>query len=142
MAEKPLTRAQLAAELDKIRAEHTAQRQRADRAEASERETRAQFGDLKERLALAEADNQRMRGYIARVQEDDVVREELIATGDPEGEQHLVPKRRPTRFDTPSSYTHSADGCGSGGAASGLYHDRVGRDRPPPQHWVRYGERA
>jgi septal ring factor EnvC (AmiA/AmiB activator) len=40
-------------------------------AEKSEEETRAQFADLKERLATAEQLNSEMRGYLKRVQEDD-----------------------------------------------------------------------
>ena len=43
---------------------------------ADERETR--IADLKERLANANRSGQFMRGYIARIQEDDVVREELV----------------------------------------------------------------
>jgi hypothetical protein len=46
-----------------------------------------------------------MRGYLKRVQEDDVVREELVPIGDPQGEQQLVPKRKPTPFMAPTPYS-------------------------------------
>ena len=76
--------------------------------EAQEREktTRAQFDDLKQRLQQAETDNQFLRGYLARVQEDDHVREELVAIGDPAGEQQLVPKRKSVRFERPDDFSN------------------------------------
>jgi chromosome segregation ATPase len=61
-------------------------------------ELRSRIDDLKTRLAHAEATNNEMKGYIARVQEDDVVREELVQVGDLAGEVNLVPKRKPHRF--------------------------------------------
>ena len=70
-----------------------------------------------------------MRGYIARVQEDDAVREELIKVGDPDGEHQLVPKRKPTPFYPPNSYAESNM------ATTGGYTDR---DRAKPKHWVTY----
>ena len=92
---------------------------------------RKSIDDLKERLANAESENQRMRGYLARVQEDDIVREELIAVGDPSGETRLVPKRKPTVFHQPSSYRDQ--GCDSAMMA----YDR-GATRAAPKHWVTY----
>lgn len=96
-----------------------------------EKETRAQFDALKSLLATAEAENQRMRGYIQRVQEDDVVREDLVTVGDPEGEQHFVPKRKPTPFQAPSAYPLLD--TAEGGASVGSYRERV-----RPKHWVAY----
>lgn len=64
-----------------------------------EKQTRKQFDDLKLLLATTESENARMRGYIARVQEDDVVREDLIPIGDPEGQMQLTAKRKPTNFE-------------------------------------------
>lgn len=94
---------------------------------------RRQIADLKERLTNAETENQRMRGYIQRVQEDDVVREELITTGDPQGEQVMIPKRRPTTFNEP----HPMSGMG---AIDDRFHNGY-RDEPrrKPLHWIRYG---
>jgi|SRR5215472_3048043 len=94
------------------------------------KEVRKQFADLKERLSNAEMENQRMRGYIQRVQEDDVVREELVTTGDPEGERMMVPKRKPTMFMQPQHYSELGD--------HGIMSGYSNRDRPKPKHWVTY----
>lgn len=64
---------------------------------------KAQFSDLKVRIVNAENENQRMRGYIARVHEDDVVREELVTTGT-EDQVRLTPKRKVTVFGEPSPF--------------------------------------
>lgn len=94
----------------------------------------AQFADLKERLATAEAENQRMRGYIQRVQEDDTVREELVATGDPTGEQTMVPKRKPTSFDQPPSHSN----LGEIDTSDRFYRSYENEQRRKPIHWIRY----
>jgi hypothetical protein len=137
VSEKPKTRAELEAKIAEIEATLEGEaakrlnlRNQVDAAIAREKEARGQFDDLKQRLVTAEADNQRMRGYIARVQEDDVVREDLIATGDPAGEQQLVPKRKATIFGEPSPYMTM-----TGQMTAGLY---ARSDRPPPKHWVTY----
>jgi hypothetical protein len=146
-AEKPKTRAELeqtiarleasvadlSANVGRMRQACADEHARAERAEKREKETRAQFVDLKERLVTAEADNQRMRGYITRVQEDDVVREELIPVGDPAGEQRLVPKRKPENFCAPSPYKVLG---ASGGYAVTSYDNE--RRRAPAKHWVEY----
>lgn len=120
----------------KLRDEHGAEHRHRCASEAREKETRAQFADLKERLVNAEAENQRMRGYVARVQEDDLVREELIKVGDPDGEQHLVPKRRPTVFEQPRQYSPMGEQATDGAA---LYSYRVGSEpRRKAKHWVTY----
>jgi chromosome segregation ATPase len=106
-------------------------------AEKREKETRAQFNDLKERLVNAEATNQRMRGYISRVQEDDVVREELVAVGDPDGEQRLVPKRRGTAFHEPA-WVSDLDACKRGIDELQGYRSSDARERRKPRHWVTY----
>jgi hypothetical protein len=88
---------------------------------------------LKERMVRVERENERMRGYIERVQEDDVVREELIRTGDPAGVEDLEPKRKHTSFPSLDCPTLSV------GEYRGIdIHDH---QRPPsrPIHWVRYG---
>ncbi len=140
---KPKTRAELEAalaesqrgmqaQIDELRRRHD--KAVDDRRQSIEREaeTRAQFNDLKTRLATAEADNQRMRGYIARVQEDDVVREELLTTGDPQGEQYLVPKRKLTPFHQPDPFTERHDGAMMADASYGRHERRERR------HWVTY----
>jgi hypothetical protein len=102
-------------------------------------ELRKNLDEVKERLAFAEAENQRMRGYLERVQEDDVVREELVTVGEPDGEQRMVPKRKPTVF-APQSY------CAGGERRissidttfeSMAFRDENGRPRRH-KHWVIY----
>jgi hypothetical protein len=100
-------------------------------AETDAKEARQQFADLKQRLHAAEMENQRLRGYLARVQEDDVVREELVATGDPDGERTMIPKRKPTIFDRPPDYTDFQ-------ARDSMGMTYSGRDRPKPKHWINY----
>lgn len=57
-------------------------------------ETRSQFADLKERLLNAETELSRLRGYLARVHEDDVVRDGLVEIEDGQGKRS-VPRRQP-----------------------------------------------
>lgn len=104
---------------------------RAAVAEAGQKETLLEFDDLKAKLAASEAENARMRGYIQRVQEDDVVREPLIDTGDPDGEMTKVPKRTPTTFFAGGSYAPQE--------GSSLYTENRTR---PRKHWVNYGRRG
>lgn len=134
------TRAQLELELDAALSRLKASQEAADgfrraltSAEGELKTARAEHNNLKERLVNAEAENQRMRGYIARVQEDDTVREELIAVGDPAGEQQLVPKRKPTVFNQPHGYSEFT---AQGGDAAFSGYSR--RDPPKPRHWVTY----
>jgi hypothetical protein len=90
--------------------------------------------ELKERLSLSEAENQRMRGYLARVQEDDVVREELVTVGEPDGEARLVSKRKPTVFHEPNGYREDGRaGCNT----MAMAYDRD-LSRPARKHWVTY----
>lgn len=140
MTGKRQTRAQLEAriaQLDKELVEGAATRD-AVRAELrslqeAQKRTSSQLDDLKTRLVLAEAENQRMRGYIQRVQEDDVVREDLVKVGDPEGSHQLVPKRKPSHFNEPEPFRGA--GCNM---ATDSFADRMMRDRAPPKHWVTY----
>lgn len=111
------------------RAEAERDRERTNRIglETKIKEVTQQFDDLKSRLHAAETSNQFMRGYLARVQEDDTVREELIAIGDPLGEQQLVPKRKRTEFPSPNQYTD----FNAGG-------DRFYGNKTNNKHWVTY----
>lgn len=137
---KPKSRGELEKELAAARDElasyrevHRNVRDQLDAAVKREKETRAQFDDLKQRLVIAESANQQMRGYIARVQEDDVVREDLVTVGDPAGEQRLVPKRKSTNFCEP--YPYAIDNRASHGSV-GLYRDH--EQTKPLKHWVTY----
>jgi Spy/CpxP family protein refolding chaperone len=139
VSEKPKTRTELEAAIAQLSTDYGRMRQacadeveKRQRAEAREKETRVQFDDLKQRLVTAEFENQRMRGYLQRVQEDDVVREELVKVGDPEGECHLVPKRKPTGFAPPVHFPLPAHNMVSDGS---MYHDR---SRQKPKHWIAY----
>lgn len=57
---------------------------------AREKDTREQFADLKKRLHNSEMEVARLNGYLARVREDDVVREDLVTVGEPGGEQRML----------------------------------------------------
>jgi hypothetical protein len=128
MGEKRQTRAELAAALAAAN-ELLAGKDSLLRQERAAAETvRKNADELKIRLSEAEADNQRLRGYIARVQEDDVVREELVRVGEPDGDYQLVPKRKMTPFSGPDPYSR----CDV--AATGMRH----AERAPRRHWVTY----
>lgn len=73
-----------------------------DKAIQAEKKTREQFDDLKQRLLSLETDNARLNGYVARVHEDDIVRDGMIEIEDGQGKR-LVPKR-PNPM-TPNSFT-------------------------------------
>lgn len=106
-------------------------RMRAADAQAREALTE-HLAEVKERLAFAEAELQRMAGYIQRVQEDDIVREELVAVGDPAGEQQLVPKRKPTPFAGVGVVQ------GQVNAITWAERDRWGEEKKRATHWVNY----
>jgi hypothetical protein len=97
-----------------------------------------QVGDLKERLHKAEIENERLRGYLERVLEDDVVNEDLIKVGEPGGEERLVPKRKSTilhRVPVMTSFDLDADVHDSRPGIM-TWQDKTKR----PRHWIRYGE--
>lgn len=105
--------------------------QERDAAVTREQETRAQFADLKSRLFDATKTIERLNGYIARVQEDDHVREELLTVGDPNGEQLLVPKRKHAiTGGVLDDHEQSLD-MGKAGP-----YDR--QERTKPRRWVSY----
>lgn len=123
--------AQLNTEVASFGAERAALNARLRGWEEAQKAARKDLDELKHRLAIAESESQRMRGYISRVHEDDVVREELVPIGDPAGEHQLVPKRKLTPFTAPDPYSRSAtDACGY------MSVDRP--NRPRPRHWVTY----
>lgn len=106
------------------------QRTRAAAADKALKEAREHFSDLKVRLSNSEMENQRLRGYLARVQEDDTVREELLTVGAPDGEQRMVPKRKSTVFERPN------DCADQRSFSERLYRgDDEGRK---PRHWITY----
>lgn len=138
MARKTIT--SLEAELAKLREASAANYEngkswkiKADALEETLKKSRTDFADLKVRLHAAESANQQMRGYIQRVQEDDVVREELVTTGDPQGEQRMAPKRKHTEFPRPSDLNSPDAGFGMS-----PYLDRNDRERNKPKHWITY----
>lgn len=133
-APKPLTRAQLTALLDETRMAYGVLRGELGASEGTNKDLRTKLNEVKERLAVAETENQRMRGYLERVQEDDVVREELISTGNPQGQQQLVPKRKPTIF-APQMYAVRSRSIAD---EIGLYTGSGSNNHAQPQHWVTY----
>lgn len=149
--QKPATRAELEADLDAYRALYDDLEQQlrgsklalgelAAAAKSEAAELRGRIDTLKTRLADAEFQNARMRGYIERVQEDDVVREELLTVTDamgPAGATTLVPKRKPARFDIPSLLVSPP--VRDQGEHHGLYsRNRATCAPPPPVPWVTY----
>lgn len=96
-------------------------------------EVKAHNAELKERIAHQTVTIATLRGYIERVKEDDVVREELVTTGavgDPCGETQIVPKRKhailPEDYISPPSRSMPMD-----------YADQQ-RERTQRKHWVNY----
>ena len=83
---------ELTADVEEARSLVRQQSQRASAAEAEVKTTREQFADLKKRLFNAEAELARLNGYLARVHEDDVVRDGLVEIDDDRGKR-MVPKR-------------------------------------------------
>lgn len=127
------------ADMESLRATLATARMERDEAIKAIQDLRKKLDDTKERLAFAESENQRMRGYVERVQEDDVVREELVTTGSPHGEQRLVPKRKPTIF-APQVYASVGGRVGyaeSKNYADGGINDFL-RGTDKPRHWVTY----
>jgi hypothetical protein len=117
--------------------EQTALRQQT---EAAAKETELQFAELKQHIAVLQTANAEMVGYIARAQEDDIAREELLTTGDPDGETVLVPKRKHRVFSL-TSFSHltaqSRDEF-----TGGIYQSTDGASgRRRTKHWVTYGDR-
>lgn len=94
---------------------------RATTAEESLKESRSHFADLKERLANAESETSRLRGYLARVHEDDIVRDGLVEIEDANGKRS-VPRRPP-----PSPNFAEVAGFQE--------YDNLGRKRT---HWTSY----
>lgn len=71
-----------------------ADQKRAQAAEESLKESRSHFADLKEQLHNAETETSRLNGYLARVHEDDIVRDGLVEIEDGDGKRS-VPRRPP-----------------------------------------------
>jgi hypothetical protein len=144
---KRLTRAQLqeqltgvtelkSAEIARLCNELSTMRSARDTANSVSLDLREKLDEVKERLAFAEAELQRAGGYIQRVQEDDVVREPLVETGDPEGEKQLVPKRKPTHFAMMSAARPMEQvNFESGGM---MFRDCATERPAKRRHWVTY----
>lgn len=103
-----------------------------DTAIKARNEAQMEFADLKRRLHNAELINERMRGYLARVQEDDTVREELITVGEPGGVEKLVPKRKPWHVpDAENAYMDTR----AGSEMQYMSGEELRRQR---KHWIEY----
>ena len=122
---------ELTADVEEARSLVRQQSQRASAAEAEVKTTREQFADLKERLFNADAELARLNGYLARVHEDDVVRDGLVEIDDDRGKR-MVP-RRTTPLRTVRQNDSSIQGAvESFGAA---FAPLTGRKRT---HWTDY----
>lgn len=96
-------------------------------------EKTGRVNELKERLASSESNVTRLEGYLDRVREDDVVREELIATGDERcGDVRLVPKRKHTPLSR--NYDNRISTSQLGYPDEQLYAEARSR----PRHWTTY----
>lgn len=93
-------------------------------------EVQDQFAELKERLQTAETNLAHVEGYLARVREDDEVREGLIEIGN-EDEKQLVPKRK-SRLHLPQY------GCASAGHIDHPSHWSSIETSPKRKHWTSY----
>jgi chromosome segregation ATPase len=127
------TYAQLRAALDDLKKRHDeridellAARQAKASAEKSLADSREHFADLKERLASTEAETARLRGYLERVHEDDVVREGMVEIEDEQGKR-MVPKR-PSPMISQQSVSY---------AGGGSSFDNFGRPNKKT-HWTSY----
>jgi septal ring factor EnvC (AmiA/AmiB activator) len=98
-------------------------RTKAEQAEAALKESRSHFADLKERLQTAETELARLRGYMDRVHEDDIVRDGMIEIEDENGKR-LVPKRPPQMRSVSNS-----------GMDAFINHSSTSRKRT---HWTSY----
>lgn len=98
---------------------------RATVAEDALKESRSHFADLKERLANAEGETSRLRGYLARVHEDDIVRDGLVEIEDVNGKRS-VPRRPP-----PLQETHFPTSAGN------FEYDTFGQKKKRT-HWTSY----
>lgn len=92
------------------------------------KESRSQFADLKERLLNSETETARLRGYMSRVHEDDIVRDGFVEIGD-EGGKRQVPKRPP-----PMQRSHQYEG---NALEMSDTFDNYG-NRKPRTHWTSY----
>lgn len=99
-------------------------------ARAAEKVAQDQFADLKKRLFDSEMERQRLVGYTQRVQEDDVVREDLVTVGEPGGEQRMVPKRKSAAPFSTMDYREVNQMTPT--------YDQYGRERVKPKHWIEY----
>jgi hypothetical protein len=98
-------------------------------AEASEKQAREQFADLKKKLYDAEIELARLRGFVERVREDDAVADPLVEVEDAQGRRQVTkrfPSNRPLNADM---YT---------GMAEAVQYGRYGERQEKPKHWTSY----
>lgn len=107
------------------REQATAEYRRRLKAEEAAQLAEKHFADLKERLFNADIELSRLRGYLARVHEDDVVRDGMIEIEDSNGKRQ-VPRRQPP-------FTNLAYRDDAGMGLSSLYHNSEKRT-----HWTSY----
>jgi hypothetical protein len=113
-------------------------REQAAASAAEAKRARAEHDDLKARLLTLTRENEQMRGYIARVQEDDIVRESLVEEQQGEGNKRLVPKRMHRSFDRSLAM---GDASCVGDMAIEKGYGFESRSREVPRNWTTYGPR-
>ena len=103
-----------------------AAREERDAARKEVEQVRSQFADLKRRLLEADTEQARLRGYLARVHEDDIVRDGLVEIEDGQGKR-MVPKRPPPMM---SASTEHYDQFNTGMNGYGVEKNKT--------HWTSY----
>lgn len=89
-----------------------------------EKEVHDQFADLKQRLHDNEVELSRLRGYLERVHEDDIVSDGFVEIEDEQGKR-MVPKRSPPRMIVPGNNFEMPS------------YDNYGREKKRT-HWTSY----
>lgn len=120
---------ELVKKCDQLREAHRVEASARTNAQADAKAARAEHDDLKKRLLNSELECARLRGYMERVREDDLVADPLVEVEDQNGKR-MVSKRYPSL--TP---VYTGADIGSDFAAT---YDEYGRKREKPKHWVTY----
>lgn len=97
--------------------------------------TQAQFAELKARLFAAEGENRELRGYIARVREDDSVRDGVQIITDE------IPRAVPRRMPAPQIHSPLRGYQNGDAAAPMTAREIIAGAEQQPRHWTSYGDR-
>lgn len=118
---------ELVKKCDQLREAHRVEASARTNAQADAKAALAEHDDLKQRLLNSEIECARLRGYMERVREDDLVADPLVEVEDQNGKR-MVSKRHPTPLYD----------AGIPGVTYPSTYDEYGRQREKPKHWVTY----